>query len=168
MLRNVTIALVVALLAVFGPKETRMEDTELWRWIWIGAAIVLGIGEMLTWLAVDLDFSRVAYFIYNLVSFKMGALPGEGLEVWLPALTVVSLSALLAYIPMTHMSHFVGKYFAYHSIRWADDPNLPGGKDEEIIHEMLNQPVSWSAPHIKGDGSKTKTWLDVATEEQKK
>lgn len=42
------VAVIVALLALFGPKESSMEDTELWRWIWIGAAIVLGIGEMLT------------------------------------------------------------------------------------------------------------------------
>ena len=28
---------------------------------------------------------------------------------------------------------------------------------------MLNQPISWSAEHIKGDGKKT--WLEAATEE---
>ena len=42
------IAALVAALALFGPKESNMDDVELWRWIWIGAAIVLGIGEMLT------------------------------------------------------------------------------------------------------------------------
>jgi hypothetical protein len=61
------------------------------------------------------------------------------------------------------MSHFGGKYFAYHSIRWKDDPNLPGGKEEKVIEELLSRPISWSAPHIKGDGKKT--WLDAATEE---
>ena len=30
---------------------------------------------------------------------------------------------------------------------------------------MLQQPISWAAPHIQGDGKKT--WLDAATEEQK-
>ena len=28
----------------------------------------------------------------------------------------------LAYIPLTHMSHFVGKYFTYHAVRWDDAP----------------------------------------------
>jgi hypothetical protein len=59
----------------------------------------------------------------------------------------------------------VGKYFAYHAIRWADEPNLRGGKQEKVINDLLNQPVTWSAPHIRGDGKKT--WLDVATEDPK-
>ena len=77
--------------------------------------------------------------------------------------SVLLLSFLTAYIPTTHMSHFVGKYFAYHSIRWKDDPNLQGGKEEKVIEELLNRPISWSASHIKGDGKKT--WLEAATEE---
>ena len=84
----------------------------------------------------------------------------------MPMISAILLALLVAYIPLTHMSHFVGKYFAYHSIRWADEPNLRGGKQEKVIHELLDQPVSWSAPHIQGDGKKT--WLDVATEDQKK
>ena len=31
---------------------------------------------------------------------------------------------------------------------------------------MLGQPVTWAAPHIKGDGRRT--WADVATEEMEK
>ena len=38
---------IVILIAV-GPEEDRMEDIELWRWIWVGAFVVLGIGEMVT------------------------------------------------------------------------------------------------------------------------
>lgn len=41
------VAVVVILLALFGPKEETV-DQELWRWVWIGAAVVLGIGELLT------------------------------------------------------------------------------------------------------------------------
>jgi hypothetical protein len=96
----------------------------------------------------------------------MGALPGSGLENLLPQASLVLLGLLMAYIPLTHMSHFVGKYFAYHAIRWNDEPNLRGGKQEAGIHEMLAQPITWAAPHIKGDGKKT--WVDAATEEVKK
>ena len=59
------------------------------------------------------------------------------------------------------MSHFIGKYFAYHSIRWNDEPNLPGGDQEEGIRKALSQPVNWAAPHIGADGKKT--WADLAT-----
>jgi hypothetical protein len=80
------------------------------------------------------------------------------------------MSLLVVYIPLTHMSHFVGKYFAYHSIRWNDAPNLAGGKEEETINELLKQPVSWAAPHIDSHGKKS--WAEVATqiplEEKKK
>ena len=81
----------------------------------------------------------------------------------MPAISMVLLSMLLAYIPLTHMSHFIGKYFAYHAIRWNDEPNMPGGAQEKKIGKMLNQPVTWAAPHIQGDGKTT--WADVATKD---
>jgi len=126
---------------------------------------VFGVA-LATALVVDRDFSIVSLFVANLVTFKVAALPGVGPAVMLPSISAILLAALVAYIPLTHMSHFVGKYFAYHAIRWQDTPNLAGGKEEPVIHELLNRPVSWSAPHIGGDGKKT--WLDVATEDQSK
>lgn len=41
-------AVAVLVLILIGPKEERMEDIEVWRWIWVGAFVVLGIGEMIT------------------------------------------------------------------------------------------------------------------------
>lgn len=44
------LGLVVALtvvMAIAGPKEESM-DIDLWRWIWVGSAVVLAVGEMLT------------------------------------------------------------------------------------------------------------------------
>jgi nitrate reductase gamma subunit len=119
-----------------------------------------------TALLVDRDFSIVSQFVANLVTFNVAALPGIGPEAALLAISAILLAALVAYIPMTHMSHFVGKYFAYHAIRWQDEPNLPGGHEEKPIGELLNQPISWAAPHIKGDGKKT--WLDAAAEDHSK
>jgi nitrate reductase gamma subunit len=117
---------------------------------------------LVTFVGYDRDFSLVSAFVANLATFNMASL-GSGTGVLLLMLSVVLLSLLTAYIPTTHMSHFVGKYFAYHSIRWKDDPNLRGGKEEKVIEELLHRPISWSAEHIKGDGKKT--WLDAATEE---
>jgi nitrate reductase gamma subunit len=115
-------------------------------------------------LSIDRDLSRSMLFVNNLVTFNMASLQGD--MAWLTTVTVVLLGTLVAYIPLTHMSHFVGKYFAYHSIRWNDDPNVPGSRHEASIKEVLGYHVSWSADHIKGDGKKT--WADVATERPEK
>jgi nitrate reductase gamma subunit len=119
---------------------------------------------LLTFVVVDRDFSGVQALVTNLVTFNLVGLEATGAAAALPMLSTILLALLTAYIPLTHMSHFVGKYFAYHAIRWSDEPNLRGGKQEGTINELLQQPVSWSAPHIQGDGKKT--WLDVATEDQ--
>jgi len=124
--------------------------------------VVFGFA-FLTFSWVDRDFSAVSLFVRNLVTFKLGELPGSGPVAVLPAVSAVLLAGLTAYIPLTHMSHFVGKYFAYHSIRWNDEPNLAGGKQEKTIQRLLSQPVTWAAPHIAGDGRRT--WVDIATEE---
>ena len=118
---------------------------------------------MVHMMAVDRDLSRSIFFVQNLITFDMAGFSGE--SIWMTTLSITLLGVLLAYIPLTHMSHFVGKYFAYHAIRWNDDPNLRGGKYEPKIQELLNQPVSWAGPHIRGDGKKT--WADLATEEMK-
>ena len=118
---------------------------------------------LVTAWTVDRSFATVSELVSNLVTFTVAPLAGSGPEVMLPCVTAILLAVLAAYIPLTHMSHFIGKYFAYHAIRWADEPNLPGGAQEKAINDLLSLPVSWSAPHIRGDG--TKSWLDVATED---
>jgi nitrate reductase gamma subunit len=134
---------------------------------------VLAFGVALVgFLLLKLDFFEgVTALISNMMTFQLVPLSGNGMTVLLPLISAVLMSLLLAYVPLTHMSHFVGKYFAYHSIRWNDDPNLPGSGKEEAIKKALSQRVSWSAPHIKGEGKKT--WVDLATkipekEEKKK
>jgi len=74
---------------------------------------------------------------------------------------LILLGLLCAYIPMTHMSHFIGKYFTYHSVRWSDEPNRRGGAIEKKLMEYLTYRPTWSAKHMKADGKKT--WADVAT-----
>jgi nitrate reductase gamma subunit len=92
-----------------------------------------------------------------------------GLLTWDTSLQVPGLLAaglgltvlLAAYIPFTHMSHFVGKYFTYHAVRWDDAANRRGGSIERVLAEYLTYRPTWSAPHIKADGSRT--WADIAT-----
>ncbi len=68
---------------------------------------------------------------------------------------------LIAYIPMTHMSHFIAKYFTYHSVRWDDAANRKRGKLEAQVAECLAYKPTWAAAHMKADG--TKTWAQIAT-----
>lgn len=117
---------------------------------------------LLTFVLVDTNADKAMLFAANLTSFNLMPLPGAGLDWGLPVATVALSSSLMAYIPLTHMSHFVGKYFAYHAIRWNDEPNLAGGPQEAKIGRLLGYKVSWSAQHIQGRGKKT--WAELAME----
>jgi hypothetical protein len=64
------------------------------------------------------------------------------------------------------MMHFVAKYFTYHQVRWNDEPLVPGGRMEKEVLELLKQPVTWSADHLRADGRKN--WVDIVTEEAEK
>jgi nitrate reductase gamma subunit len=70
-------------------------------------------------------------------------------------------AVLLAYIPMTHMSHFIGKFFTYHLVKWDERVNVPGGTIETKMAEYLMYRPTWSAPHVGATGKRT--WVDIAT-----
>ena len=81
----------------------------------------------------------------------------------IPGLLAVGLmlgAALVAYIPLTHMSHFIAKYLTYHAVRWDDRPSLGDGRLEKAIAENLARRPTWAAAHMAADG--TRTWTDVA------
>jgi nitrate reductase gamma subunit len=117
---------------------------------------VAGVGlAAVVW--VDHDLSGVRAIAEAALLFR----PVADVPV-LSAALVVLASALFAYIPTTHMSHFFTKWFMYHDIRWDDRVNEVGSPLEQRIMSQLGYHVSWGAPHIRGGG--TKTWADVATE----
>ena len=109
----------------------------------------------------DPFFVDLRSFFTRLVTFDFSPAEVGSSVTGLVAVEVVLGSLLLAYIPMTHMSHFFTKWFMYHDVRWNDEPNLVGGKIERQVAAALKYPVSWSASHIRGDGKKN--WVDVAT-----
>jgi nitrate reductase gamma subunit len=113
-----------------------------------------------TFVVFDRDFALAGRFVQNLVTFDLQPVAAGGAATML-GISASLLAALVGYIPLTHMSHFVGKYFAYHSVRWGDAPNLKGGPQEPAIVANLMQKVTWSAPHIKSEGQKN--WVEIAT-----
>jgi len=76
---------------------------------------------------------------------------------------IVILALFLSYFPFTHMTHMYMKFFTYHKVRWDDVPYRDGERLHESIARCLAFPVSWSGPHIKGEGKKN--WADVGVEE---
>jgi nitrate reductase gamma subunit len=111
---------------------------------------------LVNWRLVDPSFSMAISFVANLISFNFTPL-GSPLFV----LQILLACLLIAYIPLTHMSHFFMKYFLYHDIRWGDEPNVDSPRIEAKIGVVLNYPVTWKAPHIAGYGRST--WAEVAT-----
>jgi nitrate reductase gamma subunit len=74
---------------------------------------------------------------------------------------LVAGSLLVAYIPLTHMSHFVGKYFTYHAVRWDDSPLRGNRRTAARLAEYLTYRPTWAASHVAADGRKT--WADVVS-----
>jgi nitrate reductase gamma subunit len=74
---------------------------------------------------------------------------------------LVATAALAAYIPLTHMSHFIGKYFTYHAVRWDDAPFGDSRRMSVALAASLAQRPTWAAGHMKADGRST--WTDVVT-----
>jgi nitrate reductase gamma subunit len=121
--------------------------------------LFLGV-SLLAWVLFDHSFEGARGYIYSLLTF--GSWPeGAGGKIGVLGGVVAFLaSLLLAYIPLTHMSHMFMKYFMYHSIRWEDTPNVKGSRVEAEILKNLGFKPTWVAPHIGADGKKT--WADLA------
>jgi nitrate reductase gamma subunit len=102
------------------------------------------------------DFARPSAVLRGLVHFDSGMRINPVF-----AAGLILSSALMAYIPYTHMAHFIGKYFAWHSVRWDDRRNEPLSAGELRIAEYLSWAPRWSARHIGADGSRS--WAEIAS-----
>jgi nitrate reductase gamma subunit len=114
---------------------------------------------LLVWATEDITYGALHGFFTDLISFKGSAPVSTGF-----AVHMVLAAAFLIYLPFTHMTHFVGKYFTYHKVRWEDHPNVKGSELEKRINEALGYRINWSAPHIKSGG----TWAEAATATEEK
>jgi inner membrane protein len=73
-----------------------MEDPDTWRWIWLGAAVVLGVGEMAT-----AGFFLLPFAIGALVAAVL-AFVGVGIALQLVVFAVVSVVVFAAFRPLAH------------------------------------------------------------------
>ncbi len=98
--------------------------------------------------------ASVLEFVRGLLAFDASLPVAPAIGVF-----VVLAAVLVAYIPFTHMAHFIAKYFTYHLVRWDDRPNLPGGTIESQVAPHLARRPTWSAAHIGADGHKA--WAEI-------
>jgi nitrate reductase gamma subunit len=118
------------------------------------AAALLGL---VSWVLYDPTFGTARQFMTALISFGVFESPK------LYPLTqsqIIVVGLLFVYTPFTKMSHFVGKYFTYHTILWDDAPNVRGNMIEKKVKQNLGYRISWSAPHLKAGRS----WAEEATQ----
>jgi len=114
---------------------------------------VLGTG-IAAWIISDPNFLGVRAFIGGLITFKPVALPSA-----LLAAHIVLFSLFLMYLPFTHMSHMVMKYFMWDKVRFEDEPNVRGSAVESKVAIALSYTQNWSAPHIQSG----KKWSETAS-----
>ena len=144
----------------------RLRDPELrnyssffdyWNLAFIFAFFLVGL---LAWLFHDHAFDGARDYVYSLLTF--GGIPAgmAGNRTFLGSLSIILGSLLIAYIPLTHMSHMFMKYFLYHSVKWEDIPNLAGSRIEGEVLENLGLKPTWAASHIGADGKQT--WAQIA------
>ena len=120
----------------------------------LGLLLALFVTGLLAWVTEG-SFGPFGLYLGSLVTF--GGLDGVGVAT---LAHVVVLAVFMMYFPFTHMTHAFTKWFMWHDVRWADDPNLRGSKVEARVRKALAYPVSWNAPHIAGRG---RTWAELAT-----
>ena len=106
---------------------------------------VVTLTGVLVWSS-DITMSNAREAMANVLSFQsLNADP-------LMTTHIILAGIMLIYIPMSKMSHYVGKFFSFHMVIWENEANLPGSKVEDKIKQGAKNPpqTKWSAPHIAG------------------
>ncbi len=162
-----TVVGVVGMLSVtvgsLGLLLRRLNDEELHRYsvpadyFNLAFILLLALSGLYSWLTADPSFAALRAYVQGLLTLSPAAVPGATL------VPIVLLSLFLIYMPFTHMTHFVGKWFTYHTVRWDDAPASADATHDKQLGDLLGRQVGWSAPHI-GKG----TWAEVATREVEK
>lgn len=114
----------------------------------LGSAIV-------AWATADPMFVQLRGYLAGLLTLSPSVAVAQPV-----ATEVTAVSLFMIYLPFTHMTHFVAKYFTYHQVRWDDKPNLGEADLQRKMVVNLRKRVGWSAPHIEPD----KSWAEAATE----
>lgn len=107
--------------------------------------LVVTLSGLMAWSS-DLSFGNARGLMESLLTFAPVE-AGAGLSVHL-----FLLGIMFIYIPMSKMSHYIGKYFTFHKVMWENDPNVIGSEVEKKVKAAASYKPqnSWAAPHVKG------------------
>jgi nitrate reductase gamma subunit len=155
------VGLVLALAGAIGLLHRRLTDPALRvsttpgdifnLLFFIVAFVLLGIGYAVRPAG---DAGALA-LVAGVLSWDLGVQTSP-----LLAAGIVATALLAAYIPLTHMAHFIAKYFTYHSVRWDDEPLRDNPKRAVAVAEYLTFRPTWAASHIRTP-DETPTWAEV-------
>jgi nitrate reductase gamma subunit len=153
---------ILAITGGLGLLIRRLFDRDLRRvslpgdYVNLSILLAVFVSGLVSLLTADPEYSLMRRFVADLIVFRTAApLPTVmNIHLWL-------MIALLVYLPFTHMTHFIGKYFTFHRVRWEDTPNRKDSRIEKAVTDALEQKLDWSAPHIKTGRS----WAEAAGEE---
>lgn len=135
-------------------KRAYARRIEFFNIVLVLAIFVTGL---CSWATADATFAEAREFVRSLFTFK------ETARIEAISLAhILLLGMFLAYLPFTNMMHFFAKFFTYHKVRWDDAPHLKGSRVEQCINPVIRQPVTWSAPHVRG----IQRWMDIANRKE--
>jgi nitrate reductase gamma subunit len=152
---------VLGSLGAIGLFLKRMLDSNLrpfstfsmyFRLVFLGTVFISGV---YAWFDIKNFASETSNFVENLITLDTGVSTSLPL-----ALHIIISLLFIMYLPFTDMIHFIIKHFTYNTVRWNDEP-----LDEKMgvkLQVLLNQPIAWSASHVKAEGKKS--WTDITTE----
>jgi len=135
-------------------KEQRRFNSPA-EYINLALFVIVVTVTLISHFTLDPAFSNLRSYVHSLIVLSPAPIPGAVFTI-----EIILISLMIMYIPLTRMSHFVAKYFLYHSVRWNDKPNKRGSKLEKSLLSQLSKKVSWGAPHIK----QGKSWIEVVKE----
>ena len=135
-------------------KEQRIYSSPV-EYINLSLFIITIVVALIVHAFFDPSFVMIRGYVGSLATLSVPIANGL-----MMTLEIALISLLILYIPISRMSHFVAKYFLYHSVRWNDKPNERGSKMEKRLATLLGEKVDWHASHI----STGKSWVEVVKE----
>ncbi|MFC1966020.1 respiratory nitrate reductase subunit gamma [Chloroflexota bacterium] len=115
--------------------------------------LIVFLSGLISWAFFDLTLSAYREFWASLITFQFTSVEAATYT------HIMLFSLFLIYLPFTRSTHYITIFLAYFGVFWGDKPNRRGGKIEMEVKELLENPVSWAAPHIQS-GEK---WSDIVT-----
>lgn len=113
---------------------------------------VVAATGFLNWIIVDLSLSYGHQLMESALTWTaFSAGPLLSIHLVLAGLVII-------YIPLTKMSHYVGKFFTFHTVLWDNEPYVPGTEMSKKIKDSFSYVPKgkWAAPHWPGNENKTK------------